>query len=1538
MSQTQAASTLAPPHPSPPLESGPALWPRPFNDPPPPRAFQAVWPRANSSITAGRRSSPSLGPTGLKAEDAAAKRVRALEEAQRARCPLYQVLRFRGGLGCLGIDPAQLLLGEDSSFRLTSMGRATSGEDLQDNNDTAFTWEVKANNSTYHQQFQDKCFLCWRRRKYQTNGIHTAKYNFFSFLPRNLYEQFHRVSNLYFLLIVILQSIPEISTLPWVTLFIPFLCLLLIRATRDLVDDIGRHRSDKAINNRPCQMLIGKSFKWQKWKDLCVGDIVCLTRDSIVPADLLLLASTEPSSLCYVQTADIDGETNLKFRQALAVTHHELISPKMMAAFNGTVMCEEPNSRMHQFVGSLEWNSRKYALDIGNLLLRGSKIRNTDACYGLVIYAGFDTKIMKNCGNIHLKRTKIDLFMNKLVVLIFLSIVAVSLVLSLGFWLKGHEFKDKHHYMPAENARGLFMESFFIFWAFLILFSVMVPMAMFIISEFIYLGNSAFISWDLQMYYAPHDVPAKARSTSLNDYLGQVQYVFSDKTGTLTQNVMSFKKCCIAGHIYGGAPCQEAPLGENPYLWNKFADGKLSFFNEELLRMVQSKQDKAVQEFWRLLALCHTVMVQEKDNQLLYQAASPDEEALVTAARNFGYVFMSRTQDTITLVELGEERIYEVLALMDFNSERKRMSVLVRKPEGSICLYTKGADTVIFERLYERGVMEADTERILSAFTEQTLRTLCVAYKEVEEYVYQQWQPRHEEASMQLQNRAWALQQVYSDMEQGLQLLGVTAIEDKLQDGVPDTISSLKKGNIKVWVLTGDKQETAVNIGFACQLLTDDMLILEAQDVNIILDSYGEHSKLVWTTRHSLRLQLQTEVAMVISGEFLDQLLVSLRKEPRAVIDSEAKDKARKELSAIRQISMRWWSLGTLSTPRSKRRRKQESPEAQRERAFVDLASRCQAVICCRVTPKQKALIVALVKKYQQAVTLAIGDGANDVNMIKTADIGVGLAGQEGMQAVQNSDYALGQFCFLRRLLLVHGRWSYLRVCKFLRYFFYKTVASMVAQFWFAFYSGFSAQPVYEGWFLALFNLLYSTLPVLYMGLFEQDVSDKLSLQMPELYMAGQKDELFNYWVFSKAIAQGLFTSLANFFLTLWVIRDTAGPNSLSDYQSFAVVVALSGLLSITIEIMLVVRYWTLLFLGTVLISLGCYFIMTYATQSLWVYQLLPKTFPFLYVLHYVLSQAPLLLVVLLNVAVSTLPTLALRIFCHVLRKPRLREKEVEAAPSEVSEEPMPPFSWESRARRSSYAFSHHEGYADLITKGTILRRPQGDSSGTNVPSGTLPDEVEEALPSTPWEPRMISFVVQPQLRPRATSQDSQLPSTLSSASTLDGSAPGHSGNQPAVTSQPLAGQGMQSEPSLQEPPLSQDSSQSLAEALARPSLPWGQSSGSWAQVREERPPPWQKEPAPHQVATGTRPSQTQESLSEQPMETESWSVEREPSPMEWLPASSEGQLLPPLGEQPPLFSEGQPFPYLGQPASGRPDPEDKGVVPFTFSNKAGSA
>ncbi|XP_026720946.1 phospholipid-transporting ATPase IK [Athene cunicularia] len=1155
----------------------------------------------------------------------------------------------------------------------------------------AFTWEVRANDRNYHVQFRKKLAFCLTKKKYAGNAIRTAKYNIFTFLPLNLYEQFHRTANVYFVFVILLQTFPEISTVPWYTLLFPLSCLLTIRGLRDLIDDIGRHQSDRNINSRPCEILSGKSFRRQKWRDICVGDIVRLRKEDFVPADMLLLCSSEPSSLCYVETAEIDGETNLKFRQALLATHQELVSEESMAAFDG-----------------------------------------------------FDSKIMKNCGKIKRKKTKLERMMDRLVIIIFLVLLVTSLCLAVasGFWAR--MFQEKHSYLSALYKHTTpAQQAFFNFWGFTILLSIIIPMSMYITFEFIYLVNSFFINWDLEMYYAVKDIPAKARSTSLNDQLGQIEYIFSDKTGTLTQNVMSFKKCCINGTIYGAGRGREnkKPSG-SALTWSHRGEKKLDFCDATLLEAAWRDSDPVLREFLRLLALCHTVMVEEKGDQLVYQAASPDEEALVLAARNLGYVFLARTQDTITISELGVKRTYKVLAMLDFNSDRKRMSVLVRDPQGTIRLYTKGADTVILERLQRRGPNETFTEMALDRFAEETLRTLCLASKEVSEVEYSVWSRRHQEASVLLQDRVRELDKLYEEMEQNLQLLGATAIEDKLQDGVPETIQLLKLGNIKVWVLTGDKQETAMNIGYACKLLTDDMEILEEKEISEILKAY-------WVSNNNLS---SSEEALC-SGHLSQQCPeASCHKKRALIISGDFLDKILHTGEVLKEKGRLWRWLACCKATGSQDR------DSLVEKAFVDLATSCQAVICCRVTPKQKALIVQLVKKHKKAITLAIGDGANDVNMIKTADIGVGISGLEGMQAVQCSDYALAQFSYLQRLLLVHGRWAYLRICKFLRYFFYKTFAGLLAQVWFAFHSGFTAQPLYEGWFLALYNIFYTAYPVLSVGLLEQDVSAKKSLEFPELYVIGQQDELFNYRVFGVTVLHGVSTSLASFYIALWAFEDHIGSKAVGDYESFAVTVATSSLLSVLVEIILDTKFWTALSFLMVTASLLLFCLFSFLTQSIDAFRIAPAIFCFPDASLNALTDPYVLLVVLLSLVVNTIPSLTIHLYRTIVGKATTQQHvSVEGVPAHHSpdlpislqkirlkakQQPEP--SVELRAhvprgsfhRHSSYAFSHQEGYAGLITRGDSLR---AGATRSTTP-GLLQPETTPALSSLPLTPALSSL------------------------------------------------------------------------------------------------------------------------------------------------------------------------------------------------------
>ncbi|XP_032809728.2 phospholipid-transporting ATPase IC-like isoform X1 [Petromyzon marinus] len=1209
------------------------------------------------------------------------------------------------------------------------------GEDKKNPGDEPEEWKVKANDREFNGQFTVPKYHCMKQKRYKGNYIKTAKYNIVTFLPMNLLEQFQRVANVYFLFLLILQAIPIISSLAWYTTFVPLVIVLSITAIKDAVDDISRHRSDKQINNRKCEIMQNGSFKEDKWMNIQVGDLLRLKKNDFVPADMLLLSTTEPNSLCYLETAELDGESNLKFKQALTVTHNNLTDEKQLAEFDAIIMSEAPNNRLDKYLGTMQWKDKMYSLDNDKLLLRGCRIRNTETCHGLVIFAGFDTKIMKNSGETKFKRTQIDKQMNKIVFMIFgmLLVMATGLAIGNTIWevVHGQGFGkycsgitgDPAVPSPDTVSEWAVWTGFLNFWGYIILLNTVVPISLYVSVEVIRLGQSFFINWDLRMYFKVNDTPSNARTTTLNEELGQIEYIFTDKTGTLTQNIMTFKKCSISGMAFGNTAkeAKTRSVRKNPvdWSWNERADKNFEFHDHSLVNLVRLKKDPTACEFFKLLALCHTVMAEEKEGDLIYQAQSPDEGALVTAARNFGYVFLDRTLESVTIVELGTERVYELLNILDFNSDRKRMSVIVRSPEGKLRLYCKGADTVILERLQKDDPNRESTEKDLNTFAAESLRTLCLSYKDLSEEEYLDWSKKYEQASMSLTDREKKQGLVYEKIETNLKLLGATAIEDKLQDGVPEAIAKLAAAKIKIWVLTGDKQETAENIGYACHLLTEDMQICYGDEVSTMLSDVQECQTIKRDAKgneeevdFAKQFLKGKKNAIIITGgclngiltdnkqKRLDRLKLPRRRKPRGGGATGA------AAAAGHDVSME--QLGDARQQAEQREEEKQREILKRERIekrFVSLACACEAVICCRVSPRQKARVVRMVMKHKQAVTLAIGDGANDVNMIKTAHIGVGISGQEGMQAVLSSDYSFAQFRFLERLLLVHGRWSYLRMCKFLQYFFYKNFAFTLVHFWFSFFNGFSAQAVYDDWYITLYNMLYSALPVLVMGLFDQDVSDSKSFKFPELYETGQKNLNFNYKIFGRCLIQGIITSLIIFFIPYGAFLETMRSDGLApdDYQSFAVVTATSLTLIVNLQIGLDTAFWTYLNTFSIFGSIALYFAIMFDLHSDGLHYIFPSNFKFTGTASNSLKQPYLWLIIILTVAIALLPVIAIRFFVRCT-KPTLLDK-IQDGIHKAMPPAREPFKRLGTMRRSTYAYSHTKGFGDLITSGRSIRR-----------------------------------------------------------------------------------------------------------------------------------------------------------------------------------------------------------------------------------------
>uniref|UniRef100_A0A5F8HKA4 Phospholipid-transporting ATPase n=1 Tax=Monodelphis domestica TaxID=13616 RepID=A0A5F8HKA4_MONDO len=1069
-------------------------------------------------------------------------------------------------------------------------------------------------------------------RNQPNNRIHTSKYNVLTFLPINLFEQFQRVANAYFLFLLILQLIPEISSLSWFTTIVPLVLVLTITAVKDATDDYFRHKSDNQVNNRLSEVLINGRLQSEKWMNVMAGDIIKLENNQFVAADLLLLSSSEPHGLCYIETAELDGETNLKVRHALPVTSELGTDISRLAKFDGVVACEPPNNKLDKFTGDLSWKDNKYPLNNEKIILRGCVLRNTSWCFGMVIFAGPDTKLMQNSGKTKFKRTSIDRLMNTLVLWIFGFLVCMGIILAIGNSIWEHQVGDyfRAFLFQDEVVKNSIFSGFLTFWSYIIILNTVVPISLYVSVEVIRLGHSYFINWDRKMYYSKKETLAEARTTTLNEELGQIEYVFSDKTGTLTQNIMTFNKCSINGKTYGKLFSPLKKIFPLLFSYNKF-----QFYDHSLVESIKLGDPK-VHEFFRLLALCHTVMPEEKnEGKLIYQVQSPDEGALVTAARNFGFIFKSRTPETITVEEMGKVVTYQLLAFLDFNNIRKRMSVIGTN------------DT--FE------------------FGGEGLRTLAIAYRDLNEEYFKEWFKLLEEANREFDKRDECIAAAYEEIEKDMMLLGATAIEDKLQDGVIETIASLSLANIKIWVLTGDKQETAMNIGYSCNMLTDDM--------NEVFIISGHSAAEVWEELKKAKEILFGRSTGFTNGYAFCEKLQELKR-GSTVEESVTGDYA---------LIINGHSLG-------------HALEANLQSEFLEIACICKTVICCRVTPLQKAQVVELVKEYRKAVTLAIGDGANDISMIKSAHIGVGISGQEGMQAVLASDYSFAQFRYLQRLLLVHGRWSYFRMCKFLCYFFYKNFAFTLVHFWFGFFCGFSAQTVYDQWFITLFNIVYTSLPILAMGIFDQDVSEQNSMDYPNLYRPGQLNLLFNKSKFFICIAHGVYTSFALFFIPYGVFYNLAGEDGkhIADYQSFAVTIATSLVIVVSVQIALDTSYWTVINHVFIWGSVATYFSILFTMHSDGIFDVFPNQFPFVGNARHSLTQKNIWLVILLTTVVSVMPVIAFR-FIKVDLYPTLSDQ---ARPLK-SHRRQPR---RTSSRRSGYAFAHQEGYGELITSGKNMR------------------------------------------------------------------------------------------------------------------------------------------------------------------------------------------------------------------------------------------
>ncbi|KAL2007361.1 hypothetical protein VTN00DRAFT_8799 [Thermoascus crustaceus] len=962
----------------------------------------------------------------------------------------------------------------------------------------------------------------------------------------------------------------------------------------------------------------------KKSKDLKVGDVLKLRKDQRLPADVVILKSIlaetsgssprtsaaenpdpeSPADLIdtkmnspphspdtqvgtsaaareeqdsgaggtdtFIRTDQLDGETDWKLRLPSVLS--QSLSLKEYTRLR--ITAGAPDRRVNEFVGTIELappssddaydphidKSQNQAtpnegqgtepspgnsapLTIDNTAWANTVLASNTTTFAVIIYTGSQTRSALSTSPSRSKVGLLEYEINNLTKILCILTLALSIILVA---LEGFQpTNDKEWYIAI--------------MIYLILFSTIIPMSLRVNLDMAKSVYGRFIERD-------KGIPGTiVRTSTIPEDLGRIEYLLSDKTGTLTQNEMELKKIHVGTVSYANEAMDEvASYVRQGFSGSSQNDGPQSLITPSSVFGAQAglgggtrtrrEIGSRVRDIILALALCHNVTptTDEGDGEKVtsYQASSPDEIAIVRYTEEVGLRLAYRDREKIILESTDTNRVVvrvRILEIFPFTSDSKRMGIIVQFEHGAeaspteeseIWFYQKGADTVMSSIVAANDWLDEETANM----AREGLRTLVVGRRKLSAQQYQEFSASYKQASLALQSRDVRMAKVVSEhLERDLELLGVTGVEDRLQKDVKPSLELLRNAGVKIWMLTGDKVETARCVAISAKLVARGQYIhtvAKLKDKSVAQDTLDF-------------LRNKTDACLLIDGESLSLMLSQFRS------------------------------------------------------SFISLAVLLPAVIACRCSPTQKAEIAELIRQHTKKRVCCIGDGGNDVSMIQAADVGIGIVGKEGRQASLAADFSITQFHHLTKLLVWHGRNSYKRSAKLAQFIMHRGLIISACQTMYSIASGFEPKGLFINWLLVGYATIYTNAPVFSLVL-DRDVDEELANLYPELYKELKSGRSLSYRSFFTWVLVSVYQGSVIQGLSQILMDAITGPRLIS--ISFTALV-LNELLMVAIAVTTWHPIMIFCIIGTALVYavsvpfLGDYFDLQYIITVDWVWR-----------------------------------------------------------------------------------------------------------------------------------------------------------------------------------------------------------------------------------------------------------------------------------------------------------------------------------------------